>query len=181
MQLQGIASIGRFKHATTGFTAVELVVTIAVLAILTAIAIPSFSPLMERWRVRNTAEGLQASVYLARSEAIKRGGNVTIQASATGWGDGWRVTAITNGVSESLREVNIPSHIDVILSGNATTISVDRWGMMTRGAAPGAAQALDFLIVPEGGSASDSGSHRVCVGISGRVLRESDGSTACPT
>src|SRR5256885_11314686 len=61
-----------------GFTTLELMVVVAILAILTALAAPSFTPLMERWRVRQVAEDLQATIYFARSEALKRGGNVTI-------------------------------------------------------------------------------------------------------
>lgn len=171
-------NVQRIAH---GFTAIELMVTIAVLAILSAIAVPSLGPIIERWRVRNTAEDLQTSIYLARSEAIKRGGNVTIHAHEAGWSDGWKVVTSINGASEELREVIVSSHIGVALDGGATAISVDRWGMMTNGTVPGAAEALDFIVTPAGKDASDPASNRVCVGISGRVLREPNGSTACPT
>src|SRR2546427_6401346 len=36
-----------------------------------SLAAPSFTPLMERWRVRQVAEDLQATIYFARSEALK--------------------------------------------------------------------------------------------------------------
>ena len=65
-------------HGARGFTAIELMVTIGIAAILAALAAPSFTGLMERWRVRQAAEGLQSTLYYARSEAIKRGGNVVM-------------------------------------------------------------------------------------------------------
>lgn len=181
MHLQRPAFTTDTQRVVRGFTAIELMVTIAVLSILTAIAVPSFGPITERWRVRSTAEDLQTSFYLARSEAIKRGGNVTIEANEAGWSVGWKVVAVTNGASEELREVIVSSHIGVTLDGGAKAISVDRWGMMANGTVPGAAEALDFLVTPAGKNASDPASNRVCVGISGRVLREPNGSTACPT
>ena len=39
-----------------GFTAIELLVVVAIVAILTALAAPSFTPLIERWRVRQARE-----------------------------------------------------------------------------------------------------------------------------
>ena len=38
----------------------------------------TFTPLIERWRMRQITEELQSTLYLARAEAIKRGGNITI-------------------------------------------------------------------------------------------------------
>ena len=62
-----------------GFTAIELMVVVAIMAVLAALAAPSFTPLMEGWRVRQATEALQSTIFYARSEAIKRGGNVAIQ------------------------------------------------------------------------------------------------------
>ena len=66
-------------HHLRGFTLVELMVTLAVLGVLMAIALPSFLPLLERWRVRQMGNALENSLYYARSEAMKRGGNVTME------------------------------------------------------------------------------------------------------
>ena len=59
-------------HSQTeaGFTAIELLVTVSVVAILAALAAPSFKPLIDRWRVRNALESMQSTLFLARSEAI---------------------------------------------------------------------------------------------------------------
>jgi type IV fimbrial biogenesis protein FimT len=62
------------RHFSRGFTAIELMVTVAILAVLAGIAAPSFNPIIERWRVRQVSEELQSTLYFARSEAVKRGG-----------------------------------------------------------------------------------------------------------
>src|SRR5690606_8776794 len=59
-----------------GFTLIELMVAVSVLGVLLAIALPSFQPLIERWRVRQVESNLEASLQFARSEAIKRGGHI---------------------------------------------------------------------------------------------------------
>lgn len=67
-----------------GFTLVELVVTLVVLAILTMIALPSYRDLTRRNRLSSTSNALLADISYARNEAITRGVPVSIcAASAT--------------------------------------------------------------------------------------------------
>ena len=85
-----------------GFTAIELMVVVAIVAVLAALAGPSFTPMIERWRVRQTAEALQSSIYLARSEAIRRNTAVTLSATASNltqnhWELGWQIWVDRNG------------------------------------------------------------------------------------
>jgi type IV fimbrial biogenesis protein FimT len=69
----------------SGFTLVELMVTIVIMAILAAIALPSFQNLITNTRIVSATNELVADLAMARSEAIKRGaGVVTVCASADG-------------------------------------------------------------------------------------------------
>lgn len=64
-----------------GFTLIELMVTISVLAILITIAIPSFTATINRNRLATAANGLVSGLQLARAEAVRRGGRVVVCAS----------------------------------------------------------------------------------------------------
>lgn len=81
-----------------GFTLVELMITLAVLAIILGIALPNFSELMRANRAQTQANLLLKSLNLARSEAIKRGAAVRVSALSNGnWHLGWRVWSDSNG------------------------------------------------------------------------------------
>lgn len=77
-----------------GFTIIELVVTMIVVAILVSVAAPSFTNLIKNNRLTTQANDFLSSITFARSEAIKRGDNVVITSkSGTGdWSGGWTIT-----------------------------------------------------------------------------------------
>lgn len=77
-----------------GFTLIELMVTIAILAIASAIAIPNFQPIIENAKHRGVVSDLNSSIAFARSEAIKRGIPIALRAKvagANGLRKGWQV------------------------------------------------------------------------------------------
>lgn len=83
-----------------GLTLIELMVTVAIAAVLLAIAIPSFHDFFVTNRLSSATNDLVAALNTARSEAISRGVDVTLRrASATSkdWGSGWTMFVDTNG------------------------------------------------------------------------------------
>lgn len=70
-------------------TLIELLVTLAVLAIVVTLAVPGFQDFVRRNRLAADANNLVTSLAMARSEAVKRATNVTV-ASAN-WENGWSV------------------------------------------------------------------------------------------
>jgi type IV fimbrial biogenesis protein FimT len=90
------------RRSSTGFTMVELLVTIAIATILTTVAIPSFSGLIASQRAKTAASELFATLLKARSDAIARNGNVTVSPLAGGWNlGGWQILDPTNAVLET--------------------------------------------------------------------------------
>jgi len=88
-----------------GFTLVEAMITVAIVAILATLAAPSFDSLILRTRLVSLGNDIIASTQLARSEAIKRNAVVVMCASANGtscagasgnWSNGW-IVALADG------------------------------------------------------------------------------------
>lgn len=80
-----------------GFTLIELMVVIAIVAILLALALPSFESSIRSNRVATATNELMASMSLARTEAVRsaRGGGLCTSTNGTScggtWNDGWIV------------------------------------------------------------------------------------------
>ena len=105
-----------------GFTLVELMVVVAIAAILALMAAPSFTETINRTRRKTYANQLYEDLAFARSEAIKRGVPVTVCPSTDGescvarlsWVTGWIVfvdVANTGGrdaATEALLKVHEP-------------------------------------------------------------------------
>jgi type IV fimbrial biogenesis protein FimT len=78
-----IRSIG-FRGLGRGFGLIELVIVIAIVAILTVIALPSYQRAMQLNRVVTDTNSLLSAFNLARNEAVARGRPVTVCASVNG-------------------------------------------------------------------------------------------------
>ena len=89
----------------TGFTLLELMITIAVLGVLLGIAIPSFQTMILNSRLTTQANQVITALNYARSEAVKRGSPATVCSSnggtacagAINWTTGWLVFADPDG------------------------------------------------------------------------------------
>jgi len=89
----------RYQNAgQRGFTLMELMVAIAVLAVLLLVAVPSFREAGLPSQLRAIANNMVAATQIARSEAIKRNATVTLCVSSDGktcgagnWQQGWIV------------------------------------------------------------------------------------------
>lgn len=85
------------RHFAHGLTLVEMLVVMAIMAILLTIAVPAFHDASLGNKLNAIANGFASSGQLARSEAIKRNRPVTLCASSDtetcsgDWSDGWIV------------------------------------------------------------------------------------------
>lgn len=93
------------RQALTGFTLVELMITLLVIGVLAAIAVPSFADLLERNRVVGTAQSVKSELLHARSEAIKRSCEVEV---TVGSGSVWTLNTIYCGDSDDSSSLSSP-------------------------------------------------------------------------
>ncbi len=91
-----------------GFTLIELMVTVSIVAVLTLVAAPSFNEAFLSNKLASYANNFVASAQLARNEAIKRNATVTLCRSADastcaasgGWQQGWIVKSGTTVIQQ---------------------------------------------------------------------------------
>ena len=121
--------VGRLK----GFTLVELVVTVTIVGVIAALAVPSMRQLYLTQQVRGAAADLQSALYYARSEAIKRAVDVRVVPTSNDWRQGWIVQLASGGAA--LRTQAALSDQLSAMSGS-TTLTYRNDGRLT--AVPGA-------------------------------------------
>lgn len=66
-----------------GFSLIELLVTITIVAILLVLAVPNYREWVANTRVRGAAESIQNGIRIARNEASQRGVNVRFELTST--------------------------------------------------------------------------------------------------
>ena len=103
--------------ANKGFSMLELMIALSIIAILATVAVPSYQSMAVQSRLSTQSNELLTALHYSRSEAIKRGIQVTICKSNTGnscttgsnWQDGWIVysdsgtTGTIDGTDQILR------------------------------------------------------------------------------
>jgi len=117
------------RRSEPGFTLPELLIVLAVAGILAAIAMPSFQSLTQSQQVKNASFELFANLSLARSEAIKRNGNVTLTPTdVNNWGNGWTTTSAGG---ESIRSQGTLKGVSITATGSPATVAYARTGRAT--------------------------------------------------
>lgn len=164
-----------------GFTAIELMVTVSIVAILIALAGPSFTLFIERWRVRDATNAMTDTLYLARAEAIKRGGQIGIQKipkttpgcklanTNEEWGCGWFIFEDNNSdgkwqsTETKIQTIITPANTNVIHKSGGASIKVDRYGMMS------GLNAKGFIFAPEPAGISSPATQGICMSSGSRI------------
>jgi type IV fimbrial biogenesis protein FimT len=144
----------RARRSVAGFTMTELVVTMALAAILATVAIPSFNTLIANQRARTYASELFATLVRTRSEAIERNANITLSPKTGGWSSGWQIFDPAGNLLEDRGTA-----VGVTVAGPAG-VTYRPSGRLQAGAAPA------FLITTPSGPATNP--QCVSVDLSGR-------------
>ena len=114
-----------------GWTLVESMVVLAILAVLVAVALPSFRSVIQQTRLATATHELLSMIALARSEAIKRNARTVLCvatgesgcSSVGGWHQGWLLFEDVNhnGVLDAAEKViryQSVLHAQLVIKGN---------------------------------------------------------------
>ena len=124
------------RSAGAGFTLIELMVVVALAALLLSLAVPAFRGFVNSMRLTVAVNSLFTSLLLARSEAIKRNGRAVLCKSASGaacvtsgnWEQGWIVFHDTNNnarrdAGEAIVLYQQAMDSSILLTGNSPLVS----------------------------------------------------------
>lgn len=166
----------QMKPVTTGFTLLEMMVVIAVLAIVMSIAVPSFQGVARNSRTSSVANELLSALILARSEAVRRGKTVMVcrsdtsavppSCNGTSWTDGWLVFV---GTGAGSGDEAVANHIKVGQIKSAG-IQIDAPADETGFSANGASTAAGTFTISPACVSGDGNKNRILeISPAGRV------------
>ena len=118
------------KIPCRGFTLIELMIGLVLVAVLLGIAVPTFRSFILGQRLRATGADLQIALITARSEAVKRNRAVTLNPSDDGWGAGWTIPSPNSGEPDILNHVQtgdatIAGPDEVVFTPNGRVATAD--------------------------------------------------------
>ncbi|WP_261843464.1 GspH/FimT family pseudopilin [Aliamphritea ceti] len=133
-------------NSINGFTLVELIVTLAVGAILLTIVIPSFTVLFQNSQILTQRQSLQTTIAFSRDEAVRRSTPVSVCGSSNqtvcdgSWQNGWIVFTDSdkNGVRKlgerilQVSEAVLPNTLKYINQNNKNYVSFDSLGFLQK-------------------------------------------------
>ena len=152
-------------------------IVVAIIAILAALAGPSFQDMLQKNRLAAASSALQVSLNLARSEAAKRGSNALVTVAANGavgnWVNGWTVfsdgTGNANGavapIADSAVAGSEVTRLEVV-AAQANSLVFGQTGTLNYFTYNGQGRLIDVSgagVVNRSVWFSDGGSEKYCI------------------
>lgn len=166
------------KTRSSGFSLIELLIGIVILAILAGLAMPSFQAWLQNTQIRNAAESIQNGLQRARAEAVGRNTNVEFVLGA---GSSW-VVQLPDGTNIESRSSNEGSR-DVAVAVTplgATTVTFNNFGSVLANNADASVPFTQVDFDSAVLAAAESQELRVTIGLGGNV-RMCDPNAAAPS
>jgi len=120
----------RSRTRASGFTLIELMVVVTIMAISATLVGPSFSQAIANYRVRSAAESVLNGLNYARSEAVRR--NSAVSFTLAGGGSGWTVSQVSPSATLQTRSNN-DSPGTTVTSVGSTSVTFLPTGLVQTG------------------------------------------------
>ncbi len=163
-----------------GFTLIEPMITIVILAIVMLLAVPSFTSTIRNNSIANMSNNMVASLNYARSEAIKRGVPVSVCATAdsnytscgSSWNLGWMIFVNPTGGSTLSNTATAPTlKVEKITDQSATISASPSVGIATYTSSgfPATNTGNVTLTIKSTGCTADAG-RQINISVTGRPV-----------
>lgn len=176
------------RSQALGFTIIELMITIAILAVLVAAVAPSFMEIIRMNRLQTQSNALFTSLMLARSEAVKRNYPVVVCKSADGadctgagnWEQGWLVFPDKDRDNTLDADEPVIRAVGALSGGNTLRTGANYANRVTYRPDATASQADSFRLC--GANAVDEEARQIVVSLTGRPRMQKglDADKTCP-
>jgi type IV fimbrial biogenesis protein FimT len=113
----------QLNRRSKGFTLIELMITLAVMAILGLAALPDLTAYLANSQLREGANGVVVAAQMARNEALKLNTTVTLSAS----GQTLTLSGVVGGANTTLRTTQLPGKVQL----SAFTAAFNSSGLLT--------------------------------------------------
>lgn len=146
-----------------GFTLIELLITVTLVGILAAIAVPNFSSVIQKSKADSEVSDLQRALNFARLEAINRGVNMSVlPTSGTAWTTELKVV-LSSDTTTAIRIVAAMSSGATVTMATAGGVSVSSLQFNNLGglSAPAAAVVMTYTL--------GSNVRTLNIGLNGRI------------
>lgn len=114
-----------------GFTLIEVIIVVAIVAVVTKIAAPSFRQLIATQRVRTAGSALKESLWMARAEATRR--NATVGFVFVNAATDWNVPDPDDATKTLLKQQGFPAVASLTQSGNSVQFNFNAYGRLSSG------------------------------------------------
>ncbi len=176
----------RLPVLARGFTLIELMIVVAIVAILITVGAPALAEFVADQRVRTTASAIAAEIAFARAKAIESSRLAFIERTGAVWKNGWRIyvdldkswprTPVSSGytVGEELQQFDgFPPtgtmYVCSTVADFALNVIFRPDGRVWRTAAAAAADGMYVVDTMGGGPVAKNKIRGLLFGVSGRV------------
>lgn len=153
-----------------GFTLIELMIGLAIIAIVLLLGLPSYHVWMQNTQIRNAAESIQNGIQRARAEAVRRNASVAFILDPSTTDTAWSVVVVSGSeILESRPASEGSANVSrSVQPGGATTITFGSLGTVVANV-PASSSLTQVDVDSSALDETESRELRVTIGTGGQI------------